>query len=112
MNLSADLLRGYTDSIILARLREGESYGYRINQAVNAISGGSFEMKEATLYTAFRRLESAGLIVSRWGDEATGARRRYYRLTEAGQNRLREDLAGWEDTKHLLDLLLKEDDHE
>ncbi len=109
MNLSADLLRGYTDSIILAQLSQGESYGYRINQTVSELSGGGFEMKEATLYTAFRRLETAGLITSRWGDEETGARRRYYRLTEPGRTRLREDQAGWEETKKLLDLLLKED---
>ena len=108
MNLAADLLRGYTDSIILAQLQSGESYGYRINQAVSALSGRAFEMKEATLYTAFRRLEAAGLITSRWGDEETGARRRYYRLTEQGKARLREDQAGWKETRQLLDLLLKE----
>ncbi len=108
MNLSSDLLRGYTDSIILRRLSAGESYGYRINQEVAALSGGGFELKEATLYTAFRRLETAGLIRSRWGDEASGARRRYYALTEAGRTRLRDDIETWENTRQLIDLLLKE----
>jgi len=109
MALSADLLRGYTDSIILRRLRDGESYGYRINREVSEMSGGAFELKEATLYTAFRRLEEAGLIRSRWGDEDSGARRRYYRMTEEGEKRLAADTAGWEETKALLDLLLKEE---
>ncbi|MBQ6173989.1 MAG: helix-turn-helix transcriptional regulator [Clostridia bacterium] len=109
MNLSSDLLRGYTDTIILRRLSGGESYGYRINQEVAQISGGAFELKEATLYTAFRRLETAGLIRSRWGDETSGARRRYYDLTEAGRDRLREDTEGWKDTRALIDALLKED---
>ena len=109
MALSADLLRGYTDSIILRRLRDGESYGYRINREVSEMSGGAFELKEATLYTAFRRLEEAGLIRSRWGDEESGARRRYYRMTEEGKKRLAADTAGWKETRALLDLLLKED---
>ena len=109
MSLSSDLLRGYTDSIILRRLAAGESYGYRINQEVLAISGGAFEMKEATLYTAFRRLESAGLIRSRWGDEQSGARRRYYSLTEEGAEKLRADVETWENTRALIDLLLKEE---
>ena len=109
MALSADLLRGYTDSIILRRLHDGESYGYRINREVSEMSGGAFELKEATLYTAFRRLEEAGLIRSRWGDEDSGARRRYYCMTEEGEKRLSSDIAGWKETKSLLDLLLKEE---
>lgn len=109
MNLSSDLLRGYTDSIILRRLSAGESYGYRINQEVSTLSGGTFELKEATLYTATRRLEAAGLIRSRWGDEQSGARRRYYSLTDAGRDRLREDTETWKNTRELIDLLLKEE---
>ncbi len=110
MSLSSDLLRGYTDSIILRRLAEGESYGYRINQEVLAISGGAFEMKEATLYTAFRRLENAGLIRSRWGDEQSGARRRYYSLTGEGREQLRNDINGWKETRELLNMLLEEEE--
>ena len=110
MQLSSDLLRGYTDSIILRRLTAGESYGYRINQEISDISSGTFELKEATLYTAFRRLETAGLIQSRWGDEQSGARRRYYTLTDRGLSRLREDTETWKNTRELIDLLLKEEE--
>ena len=109
MALSADLLRGYTDTIILRRLSLGDSYGYRISKQVSLISEGGLEMKEATLYTAFRRLESAGLIRSYWGDETTGARRRYYAITEAGLEKLNQECAAWEETKCMMDQLLKED---
>ena len=67
MALSADLLRGYTDTIILNHLRDGPSYGYQINKHISEKSGSVFELKEATLYTAFRRLEGGGLIRSFWG---------------------------------------------
>ena len=109
MALSADLLRGYTDTIILRRLSLGDSYGYRISKEVAQISHGGLEMKEATLYTAFRRLEAAGLIRSYWGDEQSGARRRYYAITEDGIERLVHDLHTWEETKCMMDQLLKED---
>ena len=109
MALSSDILRGYTDTIILRQLAEGDSYGYQINKNVTALSGGAVEMKEATLYTAFRRLENAGLIRSYWGDETTGARRRYYAITEAGLEKLTQDCAAWEETKTMMDRLLKED---
>lgn len=108
MTLSADILRGYTDTIILRQLSEGDSYGYQINKKVSEVSGGSFEMKEATLYTAFRRLESAGLIRSYWGDENTGARRRYYAITDEGRQRLVQDREAWQETRTLIDTLLME----
>ena len=53
MALSADLLRGYTDTIILKQLSDGDSYGYRISKSVAEQSDGGLELKEATLYTAF-----------------------------------------------------------
>ncbi len=106
MKISADVLRGYTDVILLRRLAEGDGYGYRINRQVAEISGGALELKEATLYTAFRRLEEAGLIHSYWGDETTGARRRYYRLTEAGRDRLAEETEAWTETRVLLNRLI------
>ena len=109
MALSADILRGYTDAIILRQLAQGDSYGYQINKNVSALSGGAFEMKEATLYTAFRRLESAGYIRSYWGDELSGARRRYYAITDAGREKLRADRAAWMETKDQIDLLLMEE---
>ena len=109
MALTADILRGYTDAIILRQLANGDSYGYRINKHVSALSGGSFEMKEATLYTAFRRLETAGYIRSYWGDEMSGARRRYYAITEAGLEKLIADQSAWKETKEQIDLLLLEE---
>lgn len=109
MALSADILRGYTDAIILRQLSQGDSYGYQINKNVTALSGGAFEMKEATLYTAFRRLESAGYIRSYWGDEMSGARRRYYAITANGLQKLAADQSAWMETKAQIDLLLLEE---
>ena len=108
MALSADILRGYTDTIILRQLAGGDSYGYQINKRVAEISGGGLEMKEATLYTAFRRLETAGYIRSYWGDEMSGARRRYYALTSQGREKLLQDCEAWQETKRLIDRLLEE----
>ena len=37
---SSDILRGYTDTIILAQLAEGDSYGYVISKNVQEITRG------------------------------------------------------------------------
>ena len=109
MVISADLLRGYTDAVILRRLAGEDGYGYQISKEVTNISGGRLEMKEATLYTAFRRLEGAGYIRSYWGNEAVGARRRYYSITEEGRNKLSEEVQAWNETREVLNRLLEEE---
>lgn len=107
MSITSDLIRGHTDTIILAQLRGGDSYGYEINKAVQFLTDGQYELKEATMYTAFRRLESAHLIESYWGDEQTGARRRYYRITPNGREALQRMLDEWELAKKLIESLIE-----
>ena len=71
------------------------SYGYVISKNVQEITRGELQLKEATLYTTFRRLEAAGMIESYWGNENAGARRRYYHLTEKGRALFAENQADW-----------------
>ncbi|MBP1737176.1 MAG: transcriptional regulator, PadR-like family [Oscillospiraceae bacterium] len=108
MSITSDTLRGHTDAIILTRLLAGDSYGYAINKGVQECTGGAHSFKEATLYTAFRRLEENGLIRSYWGDEGSGARRRYYAITAEGRQACRQHVEEWESTKHLLDAMLSD----
>ena len=108
MSIASDLIRGNTETIILAQLMQGDSYGYVINKAILQKTDRQFELKEATLYTAFRRLEDAGCITSYWGDETTGARRRYYSITALGRESYRVRKKEWENAKELIDRLLSE----
>lgn len=107
MSIAGDLIRGHTEAIILARLMQQDSYGYEIGKAVSQKSGGKLELKEATLYTAFRRLEQGGFVTSYWGSEASGARRRYYAITDAGRAEYHRLLEEWQDTKTIMDKLLR-----
>jgi len=106
MSIAGDLIRGHTDAIILARLLQSDSYGYEINKTISTLSGGRFELKEATLYTAFKRLEDQGFIASYWGNSVAGARRRYYTITPNGRDACHRLLADWEETKEIMDKLL------
>ena len=106
MSITADLIRGHTDTIILASLMNGDSYGYRINRSICRITDGRFELKEATLYTAFKRLEENGFIRSYWGDEATGARRRYYAITPAGKTEYSRLVQEWQEAGRMIERLI------
>ena len=107
MSITSDILRGHTETIILAHLLNQDSYGYQINKEIMAKTDYQYELKEATLYSAFRRLEQAGHISTYWGDENVGARRRYYSITDSGRKAYADSKQEWELSKEMIDKLLK-----
>jgi PadR family transcriptional regulator, regulatory protein PadR len=106
MTITSDLIRGNTETIILAHLCKKDGYGYEINKSIQEKTGHQYELKEATLYSAFRRLEESGMITSYWGDETTGARRRYYSITPLGRVYYEKNKADWEEAKKVIDMLI------
>ena len=104
--ISSDLLRGHTDTIILKLLLSGDKYGYEISKLIHTNSSGEYELKEATMYSSLKRLESDGNITAYWGDETQGGRRRYYQITEKGKTTYAENKDNWEYAKRVLDNLL------
>ncbi len=106
MSLASDMIRGHTETIILKHLLDGDSYGYEINKSIQEKTDNLYELKEATLYTAFRRLEQSGYIISYWGDETTGARRRYYSITNEGKKHYDDSKEEWQTTKEIIDKLI------
>lgn len=103
---AADLLRGHTDTIVLGVLRARDRYGFEIYKEIRDATGGDHEIKEATLYAAYRRLVKDGLVEAYWGDESQGGRRKYYRITDAGRAVYRRNVDAWVATRRTIDSLL------
>ena len=95
--ISADAIRGYIDLIVLSLLKRQPSYAYDLAKTITEVSDGEYTIKQTTLYTALKRLESTGLAASRT----------YYRLTSEGTTHLTAKVAEWEDTKTLVDRFAK-----
>ena len=108
MSITSDILRGHTEAIILSHLLDHDSYGYQINKDIMKKTNNAYELKEATLYSAFRRLEQAGCIRTYWGDETVGARRRYYAITDDGRKAYHGYKQEWQEAKEIIDKLLKQ----
>lgn len=106
MSITSDLIRGHTETIILSRLIDGDSYGYEVNKYIKTKTNNEYELKEATLYSAFRRLEEGGMITSYWGNENKGARRRYYSITSRGKDTYFKQKEDWKKAKELIDSLI------
>jgi PadR family transcriptional regulator PadR len=103
---AADLLRGHTDTIVLAVLRGTDRYGFEIYKTIRDATGGDYEIKEATLYATFRRLVKDGLVEAYWGDETQGGRRKYYRITDAGRAVYQRNVKDWTATQAIINTLL------
>ncbi len=108
MDIEKEMLKGLIDLIILALLCREDLYGYELGKRVKAQTQEGFELKEGTLYLAFKRLEQNGLVQSYWGDEtAGGGRRKYYKLLQAGRKHLLARKSVWEHLKKIVDRFLK-----
>jgi len=104
--VDSDLIRGHIDTIILKVLSEGDKYGYEICKDVEEKSGGTYELKQPTLYSCLKRLESQGLISSYWEDSDIGGKRHYYKLTEQGKEAYRKNQEEWLRSRQIIDNLI------
>jgi PadR family transcriptional regulator, regulatory protein PadR len=106
--VSSDIIRGHLDSIILRLIIEKDRYGYEISKEITQRTKAVFEIKEATLYAVFQRLEKKKLIKSYYGDETQGGRRKYYKVTSLGKSFFKERIKEWEIAKKNIDIFMEE----
>ena len=93
--LSKKTLDGNVETLLLAVLRDGPSYGYQIVTDLNERGAGLLQMGEGTIYPVLHRMEERGLIEATWRTGETGRQRKYYRLTPKGRRAFVENQAQW-----------------
>ena len=101
--IGADAIRGHIDLILLAILRSRPSYAYEISKTITDRSRGEYVIKQTTLYTAVKRLQSQGLLDSHEVLSSSGKPRTYYQLTAEGLDQLDVKLDEWRSTRALVD---------
>ncbi len=101
-----ELLKGNTDTLLLALLQGEPMYGYQIVKEVEKRSSGYFAFKEGTLYPALHRLERAKLIEGRWEENPNSVRRRYYVITDRGRGALIDRLSEWRRFSQAMDSVM------
>lgn len=92
---NVELKKGSAELLILSLLEGQPRHGYDISKLIEQRSGGTVTFRVASLYPLLYRLEKRGWIDGRWVEKAGQRRRRYYRLTEAGQQVLATQRRGW-----------------
>ena len=95
MEYPKEMLKGNTESLLLALVAGTPMYGYQLVKELENRSRGYFHLKEGTLYPALHRLEKDCLLEGKWMPSPSGQKRRYYHLTDKGQHALESRVSQW-----------------
>ena len=103
--LLLELRRGTLSICVLSQMKEPK-YGYAL---VQSLEEKGVAIDPNTLYPLLRRLESQGLLESKWETGGTKPRK-YYQRTEYGTEIYRQLKTYWENLSAGMERLLKEEE--
>ena len=92
------------DVCVLAAIRGGDSYGYKIIKDMKPY----MELSESTLYTILKRLEGASMLTVNTV-EHDGRLRKYYHITGVGLQRIEDFKEEWKEMISIYRFVTKED---
>ncbi len=105
MRFDRELLKGTTETSILAVLAETPCHGYELVERLGRRSEGVFELGEGTVYPLLYKLEAKDWIEGKW-DAGSGRRRRVYRITPRGRRQLAQRRKQWNELVRGMTLVL------
>ena len=94
--LTKQTLDGNVETLVLAVLEAGPSYGYAIVKELNERAEGILRLGEGTIYPVLYRLEEKKIISAKWHLAENGRQRKYYRLIAKGRKALAANLNQWQ----------------
>lgn len=101
-----ELKRGLLGSLLLHLLHTKPSYGYELCERLRAESDGTLSFEDSAIYPLLHTFVQQGLVEAFWEEDTPGEaskelparrgpRRRYYRLTSAGEQALQDARSEW-----------------
>lgn len=106
MGDKSQFFRGTLEGCILKIINDKEVYGYEI--AENLKSFGMNDVSEGTIYPLLLRLEKNGLVKSEKKPSPLGPKRKYYRLSNLGEDELLSFYNVWIELKTSIDKIFKD----
>jgi PadR family transcriptional regulator, regulatory protein PadR len=88
------LRHGVIEYCVMALLEGDERYGFDLVRELASLEG--METSEGTVYPILGRLRRDALLSSTWRESPAGPPRRYYKLSDKGQQRLDEFRQQWD----------------
>jgi PadR family transcriptional regulator PadR len=93
-NAKVQMRKGILEFCILKIISQGEVYA---STMLSELTSAKIMVVEGTLYPLLTRLKNAGFLDYRWVESASGPPRKYYLLTDKGQEFLAEMSSTWDE---------------
>src|SRR5882757_7633896 len=93
-NTKAQMKKGVLEFCILSILSDGEHYPSEI---IEKMKEAKLIVVEGTLYPLLMRLKNDGLLSYRWEESTSGPPRKYYKLTQIGEQYLKDLQLSWQE---------------
>ena len=101
--------KGVLDLCVLALLHKRDCYGYEISDFLSQ----HIDIADGTVYPLLRKLKADGLLTTYLQEESGGPPRKYYKLTQLGEDVYNMDRAEYlRFAETVRELLKEDDDHE
>lgn len=104
-NTQSQMRKGVLEFCILSVIRRSEVYPSDILEQMKA---AGLSVLEGTLYPLLSRLKNAELVSYRWEESSSGPPRKYFSLTEKGENFYQSLAITWQQLTTAVDQLTKE----
>ena len=96
------LRRGFLEFAVLTVLSTGSFYAAEV---LARLEESPFSTREGTLYPLFGKLRREGFLEYEWQESESGPPRKYYQITEAGAERLKQLRLSWQELSESLERL-------
>ena len=102
--MDIQLKRGILDVCVLAAIKDGDSYGYKIIKDLEPY----IRLSESTLYTILKVSEMLTVKT----EEYNGRLRKYYSITPSGIRRIADFKEEWREVMSIYKFVTKEESHD
>lgn len=101
-NTQVQMRKGILEYCILHIIARGEVYA---SDMLDELTAAKMIVVEGTLYPLLTRLKNAGLVEYKWVESKSGPPRKYYKLTNIGNDFLRGLTDTWDDLIHSTEMI-------
>jgi transcriptional regulator len=98
---------GTLPMLILHVLQSGGLHGYAIAQRIHILSSEVLTVEAGLLYPTLQKMLLKGWVTAKWGVSDTNRKVRFYQLSKAGREQLKNELSGYDRLTHAIQNVLR-----
>ncbi|MGY3480209.1 PadR family transcriptional regulator [Staphylococcus cohnii] len=102
--MNSQFKKGALELIVLLIIKRDDQYGYSLVQNISR----HMSIAEGTVYPLLRRLVKNGELTTYYQPSSEGPARKYYKVTDQGNDRLVDLLHEWQSFSNIVEVFIKE----